>query len=143
MPTTKFSQLEDAEIRDVRQFHLKFGQIVGKSPGFLAKAKLLERIAFLQEELDELKAAAETNDIALQADALVDLVYVAKGTAVMMGLPWVSLWDDVQRANMAKIKGLTHRGTAFDVAKPPGWVPPKTLEILTDFGYDPTRCVRS
>ena len=71
------------------------------------------------------------------ADALIDLVYVAMGTAVMMGLPWQQLWDDVQRANMSKVRGTTHRGHTVDVSKPPGWVGPKTMEILTKYGFNP------
>ena len=37
-------------------------------------------------------------------DALIDLTYVAMGTAYMMGLPWQDLWDEVQRANMSKVR---------------------------------------
>jgi predicted HAD superfamily Cof-like phosphohydrolase len=95
-----------------------------------------ERIAFLQEELDELRAAAAANDLAGQADALVDLVYVAKGTALMLGLPWEELWTVVQRANMAKTRGTTKRGVKADCAKPPGWAPPDLDGALRAAGYE-------
>ena len=43
-------------------------------------------------------------------------------------------WDDVQRANLTKRRALTasesKRGSLNDVIKPPGWVGPKTEEIL-------------
>lgn len=117
----------DKEMEDVRAFHEKFGQLNNYEPGFLTRRKLEERARFLQEELDELLAAPTLD---LQADALVDLVYVAKGTAVMMGLPWTALWDDVQRANMAKVRGMTHRGNLVDVCKPDGWVGPRGAWIL-------------
>lgn len=77
----------------------------------------------------------DAQDIDEQADALIDLVYVAKGTAVMMGLPWDMLWDDVQRANMSKEAGVGKRGHLVDCIKPPGWVPPQTHEILQLAGY--------
>ncbi len=48
-------------------------------------------------------------DLPKIADALVDLVYVALGTAHMHALPWQKLWDDVQRANMSKERcGIDH-----------------------------------
>jgi len=125
----------DKEYHDVRAFHIKFKQITGEGPRHLAFRKLEERIRFMQEELDEFKEAAGTQDLALLADALVDLVYVAKGTAVMMGLPWEALWDDVQRANMEKVIGATHRGNLVDVCKPLGWTPPQTKQVLADAGY--------
>jgi hypothetical protein len=53
----------------------------------------------------------------------------------MMGLPWKELWDDVQRANMTKVRGVGKRGHAVDCIKPEGWIPPRTKEILEDWGY--------
>lgn len=121
---------------DVRAFQLKFGQLVGDKPRHLTKRKLLERIAQMQEELDEFKDAVETDDIAGQADALVDLVYFALGTANHMGLPWQALWDDVQRANMSKVAGVKpERGFLVDCIKPDGWVGPRTMQILLEHGY--------
>ena len=61
----------------------------------------------------------------------------------MMGLPWQELWDDVQRANMAKERGTTKRGNVVDVMKPAGWQPPKTQEILVSHGYDPETAYNS
>ena len=131
-------RMEDYEYLDVKSFHIKFGQLASPEVRHLTRRKLLERASFMQEELDEFKLALETQDLPLLADALIDLVYVAKGTAVMMGLPWAALWDDVQWANMAKVHGTTHRGNLVDVRKPPGWEGPKTLQILTKAGYDPS-----
>lgn len=123
---------------DVKAFHYQFGQLVHNKPVHLTLRKLQERLRFLNEELnEEFGAALEPQDLVEQADALVDLVYVALGTAVMLGLPWDELWNDVQRANMAKEVGIGKRGNLVDVIKPPGWVPPKTLEILMAAGYNP------
>lgn len=125
---------KDKGFQDVRDFHIKFGQLNFYEPGFLTRRKLEERARFLQEELNEF---LESKTLDLQADALIDLVYVAMGTGVMMGIPWEALWDDVQRANMAKVRGTTHRGNLVDVCKPPGWVPPQGAWILALHSYDP------
>lgn len=129
---------EDPEYRDVEKFHEKFGQLVGLAPRFLAVRKAEERGRFLQEELDEYLEGVRDGDLAKQADSLIDLVYVAKGTAVMQGLPWRELWDDVHAANMRKVPGTTHRGNLVDVCKPEGWVGPKTFEILLAHGFADT-----
>lgn len=121
---------------DVREFQRKFGQLVSAKPTHLTKRKLNERIAQMQEELDEFKSAVESDDIAEQADALIDIVYFALGTACHMGLPWQELWDDVHRANMSKQRGVKpERGFLVDCIKPDGWVGPRTMEILVKNGY--------
>lgn len=129
----------DHEIEDVRACHKKFGILVFDEPGHLTKRKLKERIDFLKEELKEFEEACESQDLPLQLDALVDLCYVAKGTAAMLGIDgplWRDLWDDVQRANMAKERGVTKRGHKVDLIKPPGWKPPETRFLLSAAGYD-------
>jgi len=126
----------DKELEDVRKFHKKFGLLEFKKPGRLTYRKLYERCECISEELYELYVAHKTRDLAAQADALVDLVYFAKGTALMLGLPWVELWNDVQRANMEKVRGVGHRGHAVDCVKPPGWRGPQTEKILRKHGYN-------
>lgn len=126
----------DKEQEDVRAFHKKFDILNNDQPTMLTRRKLQERIECMQEELDEFKNAVFNQDFAEQADALIDLVYFAKGTAVMMGLPWDKLWDDVQRANMEKVRGVGKRGHAVDMVKPEGWQPPNGLRILTNSGFD-------
>lgn len=125
------------ELDDVRAFYEKFGQHIAPRPALGNPFRVNERINFMQEELDEFRQAALSGDLAGQADALVDLIYVAKGTALELGLSdcWEVLWQDVQRANMAKVIGKTHRGINIDVAKPPGWKGPTTEEILKEHGY--------
>lgn len=143
---------------DVKAFHQKFGLLVGESPRHLTRRKLKERVECLLEELTEFAEACGLNiyggddgevvvgdgymipsmmdqDLPAQADALIDLVYFALGTAVMMGLPWQQLWDDVQRANLSKVRGETKRGHKVDVTKPEGWVGPQGEKILIDHGY--------
>lgn len=131
---------------DVGAFHSKFGlhnvNDAGSGPTFAMNSyELMEfRRKFLHEELEEFETGLEEGDIAQVADALVDLVYVALGTAHLLGLPWEELWADVQRANMSKERAAgdgsnSKRGSSFDVIKPEGWVPPKTVEILAAAGH--------
>lgn len=60
-------------------------------------------------------------------DALVDLIYVALGTAHFMGLPFEDMWEEVQRANLSKkrVAGKrdkrSKRKHALDLYKPKGW----------------------
>lgn len=127
----------DQETLDVEQFLQRFGHLTRPPvPCHLTQRKLAERITCMQEELDEFRDGVILQDLAAQADALIDLVYFAKGTAIMLGLPWEELWDDVHSANMEKIPGVGKRGHRVDLVKPADWVPPMTLLILQDRGYD-------
>lgn len=133
---------------DVGVFHLKFGlpyilddvRSPGVGPQEISDELMEYRTKFMQEELDEFVEASETMDHAKMADALIDLVYVAMGTAHMFGYPWQSLWDEVQRANMAKQRATSAeqstRGTTFDVVKPEGWTPPRVESILRSVGFE-------
>jgi len=128
------------ENNDVRVFHQKFGIPMALAPSFLDVRTRNYRVDFMQEELDEFYDACEKKDLAGAADALVDLVYVAHGTALMMGLPWQKIWDEVQRANMSKERAKadgsnSKRRTGLDIVKPKGWVGPdhsKALGIFAD-----------
>lgn len=125
-------------LRDVRNFHKKFGLITQDTPIHLTRRKLHERVECLQEELGEFNEACQEQNLEKQVDALIDIIYFALGTLVMLGIkPWLfkKLWNDVQRANMAKVRGTTQRGHAVDVCKPEGWVPPQGAKILEAGGY--------
>lgn len=83
----------------------------------------------------------ETIDHAKAFDALIDLVYVALGTAHLFGYPWLQGWNAVQRANMSKVRAQADgsdslRNSSFDVVKPPGWAPPDIEGLLNYYGWD-------
>ena len=137
-PTTADPRAYDHETNQVAALHTKFGILVSPKPTRLTRCKMGERIQCLREELEELIVAANNQDLPEMADALVDLVVFAKGTAVMMGLPWAALFDDVMRANLAKVRGVGKRGHKVDLVKPPGWRGPDGRGILVEHGYDPT-----
>lgn len=116
---------------DVEAFHLKFGIPAATTPSLLDPRTAGYRTSFMLEELTEFSQSHGRGDLAEAADALVDLVYVAVGTAVLMGLPWDALWEEVQRANMSKERGPTSkRGSPIDVRKPAGWRAPDHLPAL-------------
>ena len=100
----------DTNFNDVGRFHWKFGLPVAMSRAGDTKPTSLPydayqfRSMFMQEELDEYCEAYGEGDLAKMADALVDLVYVALGTAHMHNFDWQPLWNEVQRANMSKLR---------------------------------------
>ena len=99
------------------------------------------RLAFLREEVKELAAAYAAHDLPEIADALVDIVYVALGTAHYHHLPWRALFDAVHHANMQKIRASSalqsKRGSTLDVVKPEGWSAPDLAEVLRKCGWKP------
>lgn len=120
---------------DVQKFHAKFGLPVStNNPGMLQEDVMDFRLGFLMEELDEIGEGFATNNIEDVADGLIDLIYVAIGTGLFMGLPMDELWDEVQRANMAKERATSSdqskRSSSFDVIKPEGWVGPDIAGVL-------------
>src|SRR5436305_838269 len=108
-----------SDFQDVGQFHHRFGLTHtdcangydSSEPSCLPSASpqpwdpdLIEfRRKFLQEELDEFTEGVNEHGHAKMFDALIDLVYVALGTAQLLGYPWQDGWDVVQRANLRKV----------------------------------------
>jgi predicted HAD superfamily Cof-like phosphohydrolase len=128
--------------QDVQDFHDKFGVPMATIPSLLGTEAYNFRIRFLQEEYTEYLQAQHDNDLPLAFDSLIDLVYVAYGTAQMMGCTpamWQEMWDAVQVANMSKVRATaaadSKRGTALDVIKPAGWTSPdaKHNEIIARY----------
>lgn len=127
---------------DVGDFHQKFelphlGD--GRLPHLLAPDVYEFRRKFLYEEMRELEEAYASGDLAKFFDALMDLTYVAYGTAHLAALPWSLGWAEVQRANMSKVRASSAndprstRGHHLDVIKPPGFTPPDVSGILTRY----------
>lgn len=114
---------------DVCTFHRHFQIPQTDVPGFLSDELMEYRIKFLYEELTEFREAYSEKDDVKAWDALMDLVYVALGTAYMMRLPWDDGWYHVQYANMRKVRAKhadeSKRNMAVDVIKPKGWVSPE------------------
>lgn len=95
---------EPNPLNSVAEFHRTFKHPVLKRPEIPAKERCKLRIALLAEELKELEAAIEDNDLTEIADALCDLQYVLSGAVLEFGLgkKFKTLFDEVQRSNMSK-----------------------------------------
>lgn len=128
-------------IEDVQKFHLKFGLPLGDVDTLSHDMDVAGyRLNFLKEEVIEFHDAIQQGDRVAAFDALLDIVYVAQGTALFMGIS-PAQWNDgfaaVQAANMAKERVSTDnpgkRNSPFDVVKPPGWEAPekRLAEILS------------
>jgi len=123
-------------IKDIDQFHKKFGFEKNEKVGIPDNNELVNfRTSFLMEELAEYTQAITKKDAAGALDALVDIVYIALGTAWLFNLPFDKAWNEVQKANMSKVRAKSKskkRGTAFDVIKPQGWVAPNIERIVEE-----------
>lgn len=112
-------------IFDVQDMLHKFGQSTDKMTDYQREAFLQFRIAFMQEEINEMKSADCPEDV---VDAIIDLMYVAIGTLELFKVDTQLAWDTVHDANMAKIPGFNeNRPNEFgfpDLIKPAGWKPP-------------------
>jgi len=151
---------------DVGAFHKKFGLVTAADgpPTHLPLSALYFRLGFMIEELCEITYALGETDLtirlrkvrndlraltqlaqddsmsvgnlALVADGLADLVYVALGTAQLMRLPFNEVWDEVHRANLTKERASSAedprstRGHTLDVVKPADFRAPDVEGII-------------
>jgi predicted HAD superfamily Cof-like phosphohydrolase len=123
----------------VYEFNQKFGLPLGTGDQFDEAAQEY-RLKFLHEELQELEEALNEGDRVKAFDALLDLCYVAYGTALFMGVDpaqWHAGMLAVHNANMTKVRAASEaqskRGSTLDVVKPSGWTGPENRlkEILS------------
>jgi len=138
-----------SNFNDVGLFHQKFDLDNAVERNHIGPRKPSEelikfRLKFLKEELHELEEGLEVHDLTKVADALIDLAYVTFGFAHVLGLPWQELWNEVQKANMQKIRAIraedSTRGSTYDVIKPKGWTPPNLEEVLEWYGWKRCDC---
>ena len=114
-------------VQDIADMHTKYG--VNPKVREFDKEKLEKflqfRIAFLQEELDEMKSATNGDDV---VDALIDLCVVAIGTLDAFEIDSQTAWKRVHEANMNKEVGIkASRPNPLglpDLVKPEGWTAP-------------------
>lgn len=147
--------------RDIREFHEKFELTYKGKPRSLPIDLLTFRLKFLLEELEEyeLNATALADqllpdfigrddgmiliNLERALDALVDLVYVALGTSYLHGFNFDEAWRRVHHANMQKVRApsaeaseaSSGRGSTYDVIKPPGWEPPRHVDLVEDHAH--------
>jgi predicted HAD superfamily Cof-like phosphohydrolase len=129
---------------DVWMMYAKFGLMTNKNAGIpqlIDEETAAFRTLALREELSELEEGYVEKDLPKIADALVDLVVFALGTAALHNLPWEELFEDVMRANNSKVPQFTDKkerngAGSIDLIKPEGWRGPDTENILKDWGWE-------
>ena len=85
------------------------------------------------EEVNEFQYSNNMSDIHGCVDALIDVVYIALGTANMLGLnedQWNECWDKVHAANMSKELSLDTEGHKLGVTKPANFIAPDFASVL-------------
>ena len=119
-------------LADVERFNVDIlGINPPSTPTRLTKTRKRYSNDHLQEELDEFYGS---DTIEEEADALIDLIYVALGRLVEMGLAPKALFDEVHAANMAKKRGAVSKrphSQGHDAIKPPGWTPPNLTPFVS------------
>lgn len=129
---------EDTFFDEVGQFHRKFGlPVTGENGPCIQMLPDVAgmRFKFLHEELEEFRNAMLDNDVPAMLDALVDLAWVAMGTAHYLGAPFNEAWEEIYLTNMQKVPAVfdpskPYRGVHAGCVKPVGWIPPDLDMII-------------
>ena len=121
-------------VSDLHEMHEKysFHEWMNLKRNDLDKETLIKylkfRFDFLQEEINEGRAAIDDKNAEEVVDALIDLVVVAIGTLDLFDIDTRKAWDEVHSANMTKERGMkeTRKNEygAPDLIKPEGWTAP-------------------
>ena len=116
--------------QDVLEFHKKFvPNQIAKLPMWPSYDVMLLRGKLIKEEIEELISAFDDADFEGIVDGTLDLVYVLIGTLIAMGVDARPVWDEIQKANMAKEGGPMRADGK--VLKPEGWTPPDIVGVLS------------
>ncbi len=104
------------------------------NPMLLSIDRMDFRLGHLDEELAEITEGYADGNLEDVTDGLLDLIYVALGTLIEMGIPPGPAFEEVHLANMNRIRGANSTRTGslgFDAVKPDGWIPPDLQPYLT------------
>ena len=112
----------------VTEFHAKYGFVVGGKLGE-SQSTVATRAHLVLEEVGELVEAMEARDEVATLDAIVDLIYVAVGTAVAFGLPLAEAFDEIHRSNMTKT---IQRDRPDHPGKGKGYSAPNLIQLLNE-----------
>lgn len=132
---TRMSQAKQPDMfEDVEEFHAKYGIAYYGPPNEMSLLLQRTRIGHMLEELNEYTSSVMMDDLEGALDALVDLIYVALGTAHLHGFDFNEAWKRVHHANMQKVRAAcpedSKRGVDFDVVKPKGWEAPDLADLV-------------
>jgi len=130
--------------QQVQDFHWRFGlasrDAPTTGPGLgAAEEQVSLRRRLVEEEVGELADAVAAQDLVAVADALADIVYVALGTADLLGIPFDEVFAEVHRANMSKLGADGRPVLRADgkVMKGPGYTPPDVAGVLAVHRHRP------
>ena len=87
----------------VKTFMKTFGQEVKEKSSFSSDKINELRFNLIKEELEELRIAMKTKNLAEVADALTDILYVTYGAGHAFGINLDKCFDEVQQSNMSKL----------------------------------------
>lgn len=120
----------------VRAFHRAFKLPVGDyaKPSALDEERGKLRYDMLYEELVELWAALKDGDLVAQADALGDILYLALGGFVELGVDSTPVFWAIHDSNRSKLgaDGAPVLRGDGKVLKGPGYFPPKIAEAIQE-----------
>jgi hypothetical protein len=138
----KFDVFVENFMRDISDDFLYDGtnEPYREYPSFLSPAENLAFTQYLQDGVNMYREGHAVGNITIAMNGIASLYVNCIIGAASSGLSeeaWNEMWDDVQRANMQKERVLkaedSKRGSTWDVRKPPGWVGPRTDEILQKY----------
>ena len=117
---------------NLRDFHEKFGLTINDTPTIPGDDVLQFRINLINEEAGEFEQAAKARNLVEMADALADVIYVALGAAVSLGIDLEPVFEEVHRSNMTKVwsDGQVRRREDGKVIKPPTYSPANIAQEL-------------
>ena len=87
----------------VKKFMQTFGQEVKEKAEFPKEKIITLRYDLIEEELDELEHAMNTNNLNEIADALTDILYVTYGAGCAYDIDLDKCFKEVQKSNMSKL----------------------------------------
>jgi hypothetical protein len=117
-------------VTDVAEFFLKFDMYYRGPPRELPPKMKFLRKKRIQAEYVEYNNAFFKKDHVEQLDALVDIVYIAIGTALLHGWDFQEAWNRVHEANMTKER------KGYDIVKPPGFTHPDLTDLVLPMQLD-------
>jgi predicted HAD superfamily Cof-like phosphohydrolase len=118
--------------RNLRDFHEKFGLTINDTPTIPDGRVLQFRVNLINEEAAEFEQAAKARNLVEMADALADVIYVALGAAVSLGIDLEPVFQEVHRSNMTKVwpDGQVRWREDGKVIKPPTYSPANIAQEL-------------
>ena len=123
-------RVEEDVSTDMHMMHQYYGvndAVENLSPSSLASF-IKFRYDFLQEEVNEGKAAITERNSEEIVDSLIDIIVVAVGTLDLLQVDFQKAWFEVLKANMAKHVGVKESRpnplSLPDLIKPEDWTAP-------------------